>query len=286
MPKTYNKIDPTMCQKIINAIYNERQTKAEVARRFDYPYSTIKGIADRFESDGSLDTKPRGGNRFAVLEEEHLEWIAQRLEERPDTPIKHIRREMIDHFQMVPAVSMSTVSRNIRNRIEFSLKLIRYEPVDYNSEQRIEDRYNWVRRLEDTNTLLTDCVFLDESGFNLHLTRRFGRARKGQQATIVRPTQRGRNVSLMVAVAREGIVATEVRLGAFNANLFVDFLMNSLIPALDGPRTIVMDNVPFHKHVRVGEVLEEAGHTVLRLPPYTPHLNATEYVFGNVKPYV
>ena len=90
----------------------------------------------------------------------------------------------------------------------------------------------------------------------------------------------------MVAVAREGIVATEVRLGAFNANYFVDFLTNSLIPALDGPRTIVMDNVPFHKNIRVGEVLEEAGHTVLRLPPYTPHLNATEYVFGNVKPHV
>ena len=90
----------------------------------------------------------------------------------------------------------------------------------------------------------------------------------------------------MVAVACEGIVATEVRLGAFNANLFVDFLMNSLIPALDGPCTIVMDNVPFHKHVHVGKVLEEAGLTVLRSPPYTPHLNATEYVFGNVKPYV
>jgi transposase len=90
----------------------------------------------------------------------------------------------------------------------------------------------------------------------------------------------------MVAVAHEGIVATEVHLGAFNANLFVDFLTNSLIPALDAPHTIVMDNDPFHKNAQVGEALEEAGHTVLRLPPYTPHLKATEYVFGNVKPYI
>ncbi|KAF9273605.1 hypothetical protein BGZ74_004705 [Mortierella antarctica] len=115
MPKTYNKIDTTMCQKIINVIYNEWQTKAEAARRFDYPYSTIKAIADRYEIDGSFDTKPRGGNQFPVLEEEHIEWITQKLENRPDIPLQQIQVDLNEHFQLEPPVSKSTVSRAVQN---------------------------------------------------------------------------------------------------------------------------------------------------------------------------
>ncbi|KAG0333831.1 hypothetical protein BG005_005035, partial [Podila minutissima] len=96
-----------------------------------------------FEIDGSFDTKPRGGNRFPVLEEEHIEWITQKLEERPDTPLRQIQVDLNEHFQLAPPVSKSTVSRAVQNQIEFSLKLIRYEPADYNSEERIEARYNW-----------------------------------------------------------------------------------------------------------------------------------------------
>jgi transposase len=47
-----------------------------------------------------------------------------------------------------------------------------------------------------------------------------------------------------------------------------------------------MDNVPFHKSRIVQETIEEAGHTCLHLPPYSPHLNAAEWVFGNVKTHV
>ncbi|KAF9315537.1 hypothetical protein BG003_002940 [Podila horticola] len=101
---------------------------------------------------------------------------------------------------------MSTVYRKIQNQIEFSLKLIRHEPADCISQQQIEARCAWARHLEDTKTHLTDC----------------------QRATIVRFTQRSRNLSLMVAVAREGIL-------------------------------------------------------LQRLPPYTPQLNATEYVKPHVR---
>jgi transposase len=138
----------------------------------------------------------------------------------------------------------------------------------------------------ETGANLMDSVFIDEAGFNLHLTRRFGRARRGERAVRVRPTQRGRNVSVVVAVGREGIIASEVRLGAFNTDRFNTFLADTLLPNLHGPRTIIMDNVPFHKSHEVQDTIENAGHICEYLPPYSPQLNAAEWVFGNIKTHV
>ena len=42
------------------------------------------------------------------------------------------------------------------------------------------------------------CIFIDESGFNLHLHRSMARSKIGSRAKIVLPTIRGRNVSLVV----------------------------------------------------------------------------------------
>ena len=178
---------------------------------------------------------------------------------------------------------MTTVSRAVRDMAGYTLKLMRYEPEDYNCPERIQARLDWTQNFIDIGGSMMEVVYLDEAGFNLHLTRRFGRAQRGKRATVVRPTQRGRNVSMVVAVTREGIVASDIRLGAYNGDRYLEFVRNKLLPALLTPRIIVADNVPFHKKQEVREVIEEAGHTYLLLPPYSPHLNASEWVFGNVK---
>jgi transposase len=37
-----------------------------------------------------------------------------------------------------------------------------------------------------------------------------------------------------------------------------------------------MDNVPFHKNMKVKNIIEAAGHNILLLPPYSPFLNPIE----------
>ncbi|KAF9367363.1 hypothetical protein CPB97_005884, partial [Podila verticillata] len=47
-----------------------------------------------------------------------------------------------------------------------------------------------------------------------------------------------------------------------------------------------MDSARFHKTQRVKDAITASGHTLLLLPPYSPHLNAAESVFSSVKTHV
>ena len=44
-----------------------------------------------------------------------------------------------------------------------------------------------------------------------------------------------------------------------------------------------MDNATFHKRKDTTELIEDAGHTILWLPPYSPDLNPIEQTWAWVK---
>jgi transposase len=233
-----------------------------------------------------MENKERGGNRRRVLEQEHVEWLESKVVDYPDITVNDLHRQLNQHFDFQPHVSLSSVLRAIREGAGFTLKLPRQEPADYNSPERIQHRQAWTQEFLEMGGSMMEAVYIDEAGFNLHLARRFGRSRRGRRAVQVRPTQRGRNISLVVAIGMEGVIAAQVRLGAFNTERYNEFLRDGLLPALNGPRTLIQDNVPFHRSLVVQETIEEAGHICMQLPPYSPHLNAAEWVFSNIKTHV
>ena len=52
-------------------------------------------------------------------------------------------------------------------------------------------------------------VFLiDEAGVNLALVRLYARALKGKRARGVRPQKRGKNISMIGAIALKGVIAS------------------------------------------------------------------------------
>ncbi|KAK3838119.1 MAG: hypothetical protein J3R72DRAFT_370779, partial [Linnemannia gamsii] len=138
MPKKNNKIDDSQRQKIIHAIFDERQSPTEAARRFSYPFATVYAIAKAFDSEGSMERKPRGGNRARRLTQGHIAWLTDRLSAHPDTPIALLCQELNSDFNFEPPVSAATVSRAVRNEAGYTLKLLRQEPADYNSPERIQ----------------------------------------------------------------------------------------------------------------------------------------------------
>src|SRR3984893_3855882 len=50
-----------------------------------------------------------------------------------------------------------------------------------------------------------NCVFIDESGFNLHIQRNFGRSLKGTPTRGTVPTGRGVTVSILGAISEAGV---------------------------------------------------------------------------------
>ena len=75
---------------------------------------------------------------------------------------------------------------------------------------------------------LEDLVFVDETGSNLAMTRRYARSVRGSRAYNHAPYQRGQNITLIGAMALRGLVG-EITFRARNGCLSLQDLCDSSI---------------------------------------------------------
>ena len=89
----------------------------------------------------------------------------------------------------------------------------------------------------------------------------------------------------MCAISSEGLIAWQLRDGAYNSQYFVEFIEEKLVPyfATNTYRILVMDNASFHKTALVQECLARNNISYIYLPPYSLQLNPTEEFFSMVK---
>lgn len=70
---------------------------------------------------------------------------------------------------------------------------------------------------------------------------------------------------------------------SINTEIFTQWLIQDLLPKLPPRCVIVMDNASFHKGLEMQKAIENAGHILLYLPPYSPHLNPIEHKWAQAK---
>ena len=163
-------------------------------------------------------------------------------------------------------------------------------PISRNCPATLQARHEYSQRfLGEAPADRRNIVWVDETGFNLHLRRKYGRARRGHNATVVVPNGRGRNISVCAAMSEEGFLHEMLQPGAYTAERFCVFL-GELFDCL-GSRGrsqcwIVLDNVRFHHCEIVRACSSARGHTLIFLPPYSPMLNPIESLFGKWKTLV
>ena len=90
-------------------------------------------------------------------------------------------------------------------------------------------------------------VFVDETGSNLAMTRRYARSQRGSRAYNNAPYQRGQNVTLIGAMALRGLVGEITFPGATDALAFKTYVTQVLVPNLWRGACVIMDNLPAHK---------------------------------------
>ena len=104
-------------------------------------------------------------------------------------------------------------------------------------------------------------VFLDESGLDTRLTRSHARAPAGRRAVGRVPGGNWRRLTILGALARDGLVAVMTVAAATSTAVFLAFVEAVLIPALRArPGTlVVMDNLAPHRAAGVRAALGRAG---------------------------
>lgn len=115
-------------------------------------------------------------------------------------------------------------------------------------------------------------VFLDESGAKTNMTRRYGRAPRGERCSFFVPHGHWQTTTMNSAVRWCGVIpqATMIFDGPTDGMIFRGYIQHCLAPVLRHGDVVVMDNLAAHKVQGVAEAIEAVGAEVVYLPPYSP----------------
>jgi transposase len=132
-------------------------------------------------------------------------------------------------------------------------------------------------------------VFLDESGIDTRMVRRYGRASGGARAHGSAPFGTYHRLTVLGVLSLEGLLAPMTTQAATDTDVFLAYLDQVLIPELVEKKPgalVIMDNLKPHKVPAVREKLEAAGLKLLYLPPYSPDFSPIEPAWSKIKTFL
>jgi transposase len=105
------------------------------------------------------------------------------------------------------------------------------------------------------------------------MARKNGRALRGEQLRASIPHGHWKTTPFVTGLRLSGLTAPMVLDGPINAVWFHAYVEQVHVPTLSQGDIVVMHNLGSHKGAGVRKAIEEAGATLLYLPPYSPDFN-------------
>ena len=129
-------------------------------------------------------------------------------------------------------------------------------------------------------------VFLDESGMRLGTPTRYGWSHCGQKALGKAVHGAWKMVTMLGAIGLDGFRGFANIESGTTSDVFFAFVTHELVPLLRPGDCVVMDNLSSHRDARARRAIENAGATILFLPPYSPEWNPIEKLWSKLKDFV
>ena len=126
-------------------------------------------------------------------------------------------------------------------------------------------------------------IFIDETGASTKMARLRGRAKRGERCRAAVPHGHWKTTAFTAGLRLGGLSAPMLLDGPMDGDAFRAYVTHVLVPELAPGDIVVMDNLPAHKVTGVRATIEQAGATLLYLPPYSPDLNPIEMAFSKLK---
>ncbi|MBY4971903.1 IS630 family transposase [Streptococcus suis] len=240
-------------------------TEASVV--FDISRNTIYQWLKLMESTGELHHQVKGTKPRKVDREK----LKNYLEAHPDAFLTEIASEFGCH----------------PTAIHYALKAMRYTPKKKSCTYYEQDPEKVNQFLKEFNNLshLTP-VYIDETGFETYFHREYGRSLKGQLITGQVSGRRFQRLSLVAGLINGKIIAPMTYKETMTSDFFEAWFKTFLLPTLDRPSVIIMDNARFHRMSKLKELCKEQGHRLLPLPPYSPEYNPIEKTWAQIKKHL
>ena len=154
-------------------------------------------------------------------------------------------------------------------------------PVNRSVPDVVQKRKNWNGLISGFKA--SDLVFLDESGCNTDMTRRYAYSLGGSRAVDSAPLSKPKNTTILSSIQLDGTLHYTTFSGGTTVERFKQYLKTDLLPHLNGDSVLVMDNMKSHHAKAVKNLLDSSGVRYVYLPPYSPDLNPIEKLWSKVK---
>lgn len=119
-------------------------------------------------------------------------------------------------------------------------------------------------------------MYVDESGIDSYIHKSFGWAPRGSLIYGEISGKRYARESFVAAKCSSKILAPFCFQGTCNTTLFDMWIETFLVPTLSPGQVVILDNATFHKSEKTRKAIENAGCSLLFLPPYSPDFNPIE----------
>lgn len=180
--------------------YEKFPDAVKISEIYSVSVDSVYRLVRQMKDTGAMDLKTSAKSHKPSLSPEDVENIRRTVLEEPDITIREL------NAKLNLGVSDETVRTKV---VELGL---RYKKTLHASEQErpdIQEKREWWSEWQDAmmTPTLHRLVFLDESGVNTNLTRRYGRAFGVERVTDSVPLNKPKNTTILSSMRPNGSVA-------------------------------------------------------------------------------
>lgn len=283
--KKYESYTPETRQRVVDCAREggDWQTLAEMLKV--NPAASRQWVR-RYVDGPDSATRARGGSK-KKLNAAHIEFMCAALDDNNKLTLQNLADKLRDEFAV--SVSVSTVARELDGAC-YTLKKTHVEPQYMNTDENKRKRAEFLADLLEYKSHGYTVFYVDETNFNMWITRTQGRSKKGERCVDIKVASGGRNMHVIACVSNGGLTYYENRFGSNRTPDMNEFFVRLLRCVRDTHNhpldraVFVFDNAPCHTSVEtVFDMPEFCMAKMLRLGPYSPMLNPIESVFSSFK---
>ena len=170
------------------------------------------------------------------------------------------------------------------NRQDIAGRKSLFTPVNRSVPDAAQKRKDWNGLISGFKA--SDLVFLDESGCNTDMTRRYAYSLGGSRSVDSAPLSKPKNTTILSSIQLDGTLRYTTFSGGTTVERFKRYLEIDLLPHLNDNSVLIMDNMKSHHAKAVRNLLDSSGVRCIYLPPYSPDLNPIEKLRSKVKSFL
>ena len=265
------------CKKFTNFVY--------IANEVNMTRQEVCSLYKKFQTKGTIfgdfRPKPKKLNQF------HLEFIEQYLKkpENFGNSMFDLHDALIKKFELSNKYISVWSLYNYMKAMDFSHKKIIYKVQNANTPKVKDKRFEVALEILTALRKGFEFLYIDEISFNIELRPVNGWGLIGQSIQSSKPPK-SKNYSAICCMDIKGVVALRVIKGGVKSQDFFSFvgqLVAREYPPLSNKKIVLMmDNAKVHHSKEYMKKFQNYCNIIYNAP-YTPQLNAIEFMFSRLK---